>query len=68
VKKSAAKSKRRQGSDRDVARLEEELSEELGTTIQIKPGKKGAGKLVVAYSSPDHLDDLLSRFRRKRLS
>jgi len=64
----ATKSKRRQGSDRDVARLEEELSEELGTTIQIKPGKKGAGKLVVAYSSPDHLDDLLSRFRRKRLS
>jgi len=64
----AAKSKRRLGTDRDVARLEEELSEEIGTTIQIKPGKKGAGKLVVAYSSPDHLDDLLSRFRRKRLS
>ncbi|HVQ62305.1 MAG TPA: ParB/RepB/Spo0J family partition protein [Burkholderiales bacterium] len=62
----AAKAKRH--ADRDVARLEEELSEEIGTSIQIKPGKKGAGKLVVAYSSPDHLDDLLSRFRRKRLS
>jgi len=60
-----AKAKRRLGSDRDVARLEEELSEEIGTTIQIKPGKKGAGKLVVSYSSPDHLDDLLSRFRRR---
>ncbi len=64
----AAKSKRKLTTDRDVARLEEELSEEIGTTIQIKPGKKGAGRLVVAYSSPDHLDDLLSRFRRKRLS
>jgi ParB family chromosome partitioning protein len=64
----AAKAKRKFNFDRDVARLEEELSEEIGTTIQIKPGRKGAGKLVVTYSSADHLDDLLSRFRRKRLS
>jgi len=64
----AAKAKRKFSFDRDVARLEEELSEEIGTTIQIKPGRKGAGKLVVTYSSADHLDDLLSRFRRKRLS
>jgi ParB family chromosome partitioning protein len=60
------KTKRRHGSDRDVARLEEELSEEIGTKIEIKPGKKGAGKLVISYSSHDHLDDLLSKFRRKR--
>jgi len=64
----SSKARRRAHTDRDVARLEEELSEEIGTTIQIKPGKKGAGKLVVAYASPEHLDDLLSRFRRKRLS
>ena len=62
----AAKARRRHGSDRDIARLEEELSEEIGTRIEIKPGKKGAGRLVVSYSSHDHLDDLLSRFRRKR--
>ena len=62
----AAKAKRKLNADRDIARLEEELSEEIGTTVQIKPGKKGAGKLVVSYSSPDHLDDLLSRFRRRR--
>ena len=60
------KARRRGGTDRDIARLEEELSEEVGTKIEIKPGKKGAGKLVVSYSSHDHLDDLLSRFRRKR--
>src|SRR5215470_8560583 len=64
----SAKAKRKLGTDRDVARLEEELSEEIGTAVQIKPGKKGAGKLVIAYSSHDHLDDILSRFRRKRLS
>ena len=61
-----SKTKRRLSTDRDVARFEEELSEELGTTIEIKPGKKGAGKLVINYSSPDHLDDLVSRIRRKR--
>jgi len=64
----SAKAKRKLGTDRDVARLEEELSGEIGTAVQIKPGKKGAGKLVIAYSSHDHLDDILSRFRRKRLS
>ncbi len=58
--------RRRPGADRDIARLEEELSEEIGTKIEIKPGKKGAGKLVISYSSHDHLDDLLSKFRRKR--
>jgi ParB family chromosome partitioning protein len=60
------KAKRRPGTDRDIARLEEELSEEIGTKIEIKPSKKGAGKLVISYSSHDHLDDLLSKFRRKR--
>jgi len=62
----SAKTRRRPGTDRDIARLEEELSEEIGTKIEIKPGKKGSGKLVVSYSSHDHLDDLLSKFRRKR--
>ena len=62
----APKIKRKPGTDRDIARLEEELSGEIGTKIEIKPGKKGAGKLVISYSSHDHLDDLLSKFRRKR--
>jgi len=62
----AVKTRRKPGTDRDIARLEEELSEEIGTQVEIKPGKKGAGKLIVSYSSHDHLDDLLSKFRRKR--
>ncbi|HMH17373.1 MAG TPA: ParB/RepB/Spo0J family partition protein [Burkholderiales bacterium] len=61
-----AKARRRSGTDRDIERLEEELSGEIGTKSEIKPGKKGAGKLVISYSSHDHLDDLLSKFRRKR--
>ncbi|HXZ54950.1 MAG TPA: ParB/RepB/Spo0J family partition protein [Burkholderiales bacterium] len=64
----SAKIRRRVGADRDIARLEEELSGEIGTTIHIKPAKKGGGKLIVTYSSPEHLDDLLSGFRRRRPS
>lgn len=47
--------------DRDLARLEEEVSERLGTTVEIRPGRKGGGKVVVHYSSYDHLDELLRK-------
>jgi ParB family chromosome partitioning protein len=47
---------------RDIQRLEEEVSEKLGTTVEIKPvGKKGAGRLVVSYMNHEHLDALLAR-------
>jgi ParB family chromosome partitioning protein len=51
-------------TSRDVQRLEEELAETLGTAIEIKPGKKGSGKLVIGYMSLDHLDDLIAKLRR----
>ncbi len=50
--------------DRDVARLQEDLSEKLGTTVELKHGKSGGGKMVIEYSSLDHLDDLMQRFNR----
>jgi len=49
---------------RDIQRLEEEVSEKLGTTVEIKPGKKGSGRLVVSYMSHEHLDDLLNKLTR----
>ena len=53
-------------ADRDVARLEDELSGELGTTVTIRTGAKpGSGKLVIHYSSLDQLEALLNRLRRK---
>jgi ParB family chromosome partitioning protein len=48
---------------RDIERFEEELSERFGTTVEIKTGKKGSGKLVITYSNAEHLDDLLSKFK-----
>ena len=49
--------------DRDLARLEEEVSGRLGTTVEIRAGRKGNGKVIVHYSSLDHLDQLLKRLR-----
>jgi ParB family chromosome partitioning protein len=52
--------------DRDVARLEDELSGQLGTTVTIRTGSKpGSGKLVIHYSSLDQLGALLDRLRHK---
>jgi len=48
--------------DRDVARLEEEVSQRLGTTVKIQTGvKPGSGKLVIQYSTLDQLEALLRK-------
>jgi ParB family chromosome partitioning protein len=59
----APTTRRRKKSDRDLARLEEELAERLGTTVQIRPARKGRGTLVLHYSSLDHLEQLLKRLK-----
>src|SRR2546421_2028569 len=55
--------RRKRKADRDLARLEEELAERLGTSVEIKATRKGRGKLVVHYTSLDHLDALLKKLR-----
>jgi ParB family transcriptional regulator, chromosome partitioning protein len=50
--------------DRDVARLQEELAQKLGTHVQIKQKNKGRGTLIVEYGSLDQLDVLLEKLRR----
>jgi ParB family chromosome partitioning protein len=47
--------------DRDVARLEEELSDHLGLSVSIRAGKNGSGQLVIGFSSLDQLDGVLAR-------
>jgi len=49
--------------DRDIQRLEEELAGHLGTTVEIKAGPGGVGRLVLHYASLDHLEGLLTRLR-----
>lgn len=47
--------------DRDIINLQEALSQRIGTTVQIKIGNKGSGKLIIDYTSHDHLDELIAR-------
>ena len=61
--RAAPGSRRSRKVDRDLARLEEQASERLGTTVQIRPARKGSGKLVVHYSNLDHLEQLLRKLR-----
>ncbi len=56
-------SRRRPKVDRDLARLEEEVSGRLGTTVEIRAGSKGRGRIIVHYSGLDHLDQLLRKLR-----
>ena len=49
--------------DRDMARLEEELADALGTQVKIKASAKGAGQIVLGFSSLDQLDGLLEKLR-----
>ncbi|TCV82229.1 ParB/RepB/Spo0J family partition protein [Sulfurirhabdus autotrophica] len=48
--------------DRDVMRLQEDLSDKLGTKVVFKSGKKGAGKMIIEYSNFDQLDSIINRF------
>jgi ParB family chromosome partitioning protein len=51
------------GADRDLMRLEEELSDGLGAMVKIAANRKGAGSVTIRFSSLDQLDGLLSRLR-----
>jgi len=55
--------RRKRKSDRDLARLQEEVSERLGTTVEIRPGRKHSGTILVHYSGLDHLEQLLKKLR-----
>ncbi len=47
--------------NRDLIRLQEEVSAKLGAQVTIKPGKKNSGNVVIHYSNLDQLDEILAR-------
>ncbi|QDX81950.1 chromosome partitioning protein ParB [Denitratisoma sp. DHT3] len=51
------------GADRDLLRLEEELSDGLGAMVKIAANRKGAGSVTIRFASLDQLDGILSRLR-----
>jgi len=49
--------------DPNIRQLQDDLSEKLGAKVQIQHSAKGRGKLVLAYSSLDELDGILSHIK-----
>ena len=58
----AARRKGKPAYDADTARLENDLSERLGAVVHIEPGRQGAGRIVIRYSTLDQLDGIVARF------
>lgn len=48
--------------NRDLLRLQEDISTKLGANVTIKPGKHGTGNLVIHYTSLEQLDGILAKF------
>jgi len=55
-KKAAAK-------DKDIQRLEMDMSDKIGAKVRIDHSKSGSGKLVIAYNSLDELDGILKHIK-----
>ena len=52
-----------QQPDRDVLRLQDELSDVLGAQVQIRANRKGAGKIQIEFGDLDQLEGILQRLR-----
>ena len=49
--------------DRDLTRLQDELSDALATTVTIRAAAKGKGQIRIAFASLDQLQGLIERLR-----
>ncbi len=47
--------------DPDIKKLQDDLSEQLGSPVQVQHSAKGAGKLVIKYNNLDQLDGIISK-------
>jgi ParB family chromosome partitioning protein len=61
----AAKDKppQKKSLDPNIRHLQDDLSQRLGTRVQIQHSAKGKGKLVLNYSSLDELDGILAHIK-----
>ena len=57
----AARRKSKPAYDADTARLENELADALGAVVHIEPGRQGAGRLVIRYSTLEQFEGIVER-------
>lgn len=49
--------------DKDIERLQEELSEKIGSPVSLDHSVKGKGRLTIRYNSLDELDGILAHLK-----
>jgi len=49
--------------DRDLLRLQEELSDVIGANVAIRSNKKGAGKITIEFGDLEQLEGILGKLR-----
>ncbi|MET0441944.1 MAG: ParB/RepB/Spo0J family partition protein [Casimicrobiaceae bacterium] len=59
----AARAKAKPRYDADTARLENDLAEKFGAVVRIEPGRRGAGRVVIRYSTLEQLDGIIAKLR-----
>lgn len=59
----ATKPRETREKSRDIARLEEELSDLLATLVSIKTGARNKGQLIINFNDLDALDGVIARLR-----
>ena len=57
-----AKAKLEPVTDPQIGYLERQLAEKIGYQVQLQPGKRDSGKLVISYENLSDLDRILSYF------
>ena len=63
TEQAGAKARAGKEKSRDLARLEEELSDTLATQVVIKVGAKNKGQLIIDFANLDALDGLIAKLR-----
>ncbi|MGL5992185.1 MAG: ParB/RepB/Spo0J family partition protein, partial [Aeromonas sobria] len=57
-----AKAKLELVTDPQIGYLERQLAEKIGYQVQLQPGKRDSGKLVISYENLSDLDRILGYF------
>jgi ParB family chromosome partitioning protein len=58
-----AEAEAKPASDPDVRRLQNDLAQRLGARVQIQQGRRGNGKLVIAYNTLEELDGIIAHIK-----
>ena len=53
----------KRSKDPDIQRLENDLADKLGATVELQHSTTGRGKLVISYHSLEELDGILRRIK-----